>query len=159
VELIDGYVVTKMPKKPEHSWTTKALLRMLEGLLPPEFTSQKEEAVRIPNYDEPEPDITLLRGSDDDYRHRTAVGTDAALAVEISDSTLAQDRGRKSLAYATAGIPVYWIVNLVDRQVEVYTDPGPAGYASHQVYLPGQQVPVVVDGRQIGQVAVNAILP
>ena len=47
-----------------------------------------------------------------------------ALVIEISDSTLARDQGFKKAIYAKAGIPVYWIVNLVDRRVEVYTDPG-----------------------------------
>jgi len=52
-----------------------------------------------------------------------------------------------------------WLVNLVDRHVEVYTDPGPAGYASRKDFPSGQQVPVVIDGRQAGQIAVDDILP
>jgi len=57
------------------------------------------------------------------------------------------------------GYMVTWIVNLVDRQVEVYTDPGPAGYASRKDFPSGQQVPVVIDGRQGVQIAVDDILP
>jgi Uma2 family endonuclease len=67
----------------------------------------------------------------------------------VSVTTLDQDRGVKRLAYARDGIPVYWIVNLVDRQLEVYTDPGPNGYASSTIYGPGQQVPVVIGGQQL----------
>jgi hypothetical protein len=48
---------------------------------------------------------------------------------------------------------------LVDRQVEVSTGPGPAGYASCDVFRPGQAVPVVIDGRQVGQIAVDDVLP
>jgi Uma2 family endonuclease len=65
--------------------------------------------------DEPEPDIAVIRGSDADYRHRIPTSAGVTLIVEVSDSTLSQDRGKKLVAYATARIPVYWIVNLVDR--------------------------------------------
>ena len=64
-----------------------------------------------------------------------------------------------AVIYGRAGIPVYWIVNLVDRQVEVYTDPCDGGYTSRTDFRPGQQVQVVIDGRVIGQIAVNDILP
>ena len=80
------------------------------------------------------------------------------LLIEVSLTTLDRDRNEKLPAYATGGIPVYWIVNLVDRQIEVYTGPGPDGYRSSQVFTPGQFVPVVIDGRQIGQLAVDEIL-
>jgi Uma2 family endonuclease len=77
----------------------------------------------------------------------------------VSDTTLARDRGEKLVAYAKGGIPVYWIVNLVDRRVEVYTDPGPAGYAARVDFLPGQDVPVVIGGVEVGRIAVSDILP
>ena len=79
--------------------------------------------MRIPEYDEPEPDIAIIRGTNDDYKHRTPEPADVALLVEVSETTLRSDRGEKWTAYAKGGIPVYWIVNLVDRQVEVYTEP------------------------------------
>jgi Uma2 family endonuclease len=159
VELIDGYLVKKMPKSPEHSFTTKQVLKALESRLPPGWTSKKEEPVRIPAYDEPEPDVTIIRGSDDDYKHRTAVAADVTLLVEVSESTLFLDRGQKLSAYAKDGIPLYWIVNLVDRQVEVYTNPGPAGYQSRQDYHAGDVVPVLIDGQQRAPIPVADILP
>ena len=69
------------------------------------------------------------------------------------------DRTVKHLGYAGGGIPVYWIVNLVDRQVEVYSDPGPEGYRSTQIFTPGQDVPIVIDGATMGTVPVADILP
>jgi Uma2 family endonuclease len=158
VELINGYVVKKMPKKPTHRSTTKRVLKSLDGLLPPGWTSQKEDPVRIPDFDEPEPDVATVRGCDDDYEQRHPGPGDVGLLVEVSDTTLDRDRNEKLPVYARAGIPVSWIVNLVDRQVEVYTDPGPDGYRSSQVYKPGQTVPVVIGGRQVGQMAVDDIL-
>ena len=158
VELIDGYLVKKMPRKPEHKWATKAALKTLDALLPPGWTSQKEEAVRIPAYDEPEPDIAIIRGSDDDWKHRNPDPADVALLVEVSDSTLAEDRKMAEL-FARAGIPVYWIVNLVDGQVEVYSNPGPAGYASFEVLAPPHVLRVVIDGVEVGGIPVADILP
>ena len=159
VELIDGYLVKKMPKNPEHSWTTKEVLKALDARLQPGWTSRQEQPVLIPAYDEPEPGVAIVRGSDADYKHRKPGPADVALLVEVSDTTLSIDRGMKLSAYARESIPIYWIVNLVDRQVEVYTGPGPAGYATLLVFKPGQQVPVVIDGQQRAPIAVDDILP
>jgi Uma2 family endonuclease len=115
--------------------------------------------VRIPAYDEPEPDVAIVRGADGDYRHRIPEASDVALSAEVCLTTLDEASGRKLTAYAKGGIPVYWIVNLVDRQIEVYTGPGPGGYATRQDFFPGQQVPVVIEGRQVGQIAVDDVLP
>jgi Uma2 family endonuclease len=159
VELIDGHLVKKMPKSPEHSWSTKQVLKGTARLLPVGWTWRTEQPVRIPAYDEPEPDVSIVRGSDDDYMHRKPGPGDVALMVEVSGSTLATDRGEKLRAYATAAIPVYWIVNLVDRQVEVYTSPTRGDYATRQDFLPGQHIPLVIDGRQLGEIAVDDVLP
>ena len=91
---------------------------------------------------------------------RLPTAADVALLVEVSESTLGQDRGKKRTAYARARIPVYWIVNLVARQVEVYTRPVKEGrYRSRKDYKPGQQVPVVIAGQQLPPIAVDDILP
>jgi Uma2 family endonuclease len=79
--------------------------------------------------------------------------------IAVADSSLARDQGRKWVAYARGGILVYWIVNLVDDQVEVYSDPGPDGYRSSQSVKRGQDVPVVIDGVELGRIAVADVLP
>ena len=112
VELIDGYMVDKMSKNAAHRWTTKEVLKALDSRLPAGWTSQKEDPVRIPDYDEPEPDVAIIRGTDADYEFRLPTAADVALLVEVSDSTLVQDRSKKLTAYAKGKIPVYWIVNL-----------------------------------------------
>jgi Uma2 family endonuclease len=159
VELIGGCLVEKMAKSAEHGYATKRLIKTLEPLLPAGWTWRKEEPVRIPDYDEPEPDVTIVRGSDEDYEHRIPVPDDVRLLIEVSLTTLDRDRNEKLPAYARARIPVFWIVNLVDRQIEVYTGPGPGSYSAHAEYRSGQAVPVVIDGQPLGQVAVDAILP
>jgi Uma2 family endonuclease len=81
----------------------------------------------------------------------------------VSDSSLAQDRGVKKRLYAAARIPVYWIVNLLERQIEVYTDPsGPADqpdYRNRQDFAVSDSVPFVIDGRELGRIAVVDLLP
>ena len=114
--------------------------------------------MRIAPYDEPEPDISVVRGSDADYRHRLPEVPDVGLVVEVTRTNVSADRLQGNL-YGRAGISVYWIVNLIDRQIEVYTDPGPTGYASRNDFISGQHVPVVIDGVQQGQIAVDDVLP
>src|SRR6516165_2847179 len=70
VELIDGYLIKKMGKKPPHIWAVRSILEKLPPLLPPAWTWWKEDPVRIPDFDEPEPDMAVLRGSAEDYRGR-----------------------------------------------------------------------------------------
>jgi Uma2 family endonuclease len=159
VELVDGYLVRKMPKSPEHCYSTQKVLDTLMGLLRPGWFSRKEGPVRIPAYDEPEPDISIARGSIENYRHRHPGPAEMVLVVEVSLTTLDLDRGLKLSAYATDAIPVYWIVNLVERQVEVYTGPGPGAYQSRADFRPGQAVPVLSDGRHLGDIAVDDLLP
>ncbi len=159
VELIDGYVVSKMPKKPPHIGTVRRILKALEFLPEDRWTCQKEDPVRIPEFDEPEPDVAVLRGSEDLYNDRIPEAKDVALLVEVAESTLDRDRGEKRNAYARGGVPVYWIVNLLERQIEVYTQPNSAGYALRTDFIAGDDVPVVCDGVELGRIAVDSMLP
>ena len=159
IELIDGYMVDKMAKKPGHSYATKEAFKALGSRLPAGWTWRSEQPIRIPPYDEPEPDVSIVRGSDADYRHRMPTAADVALVVEVSESSLDQDQGKKLSAYAKGKIPVYWIVNLVDRRVEVYSRPSKDGYKSRKDFLPGQQIPVKIGGQSLPPIAVDDILP
>ena len=159
VELIDGEMVDKMGKSAEHGYTTKKTLRALEGRLPSGWTWRSEQPVRIPAFDEPEPDVTVVRGTDEDYEHKLPTAADVALLIEVSSSTLAQDRGKRLLVYAKGRIPVYWIVNLVNRQVEVYSRPGKTGYRSHKTFASGEHVPLTIGGQKLRPIAVDDLLP
>jgi Uma2 family endonuclease len=158
VELIDGYLVRKIPKKPPHICAVMCIIAALPSLLPPGWTWRKEDPVRIPAFDEPEPDVAILRGASEDYRNRIPDASDVVLLVEVAETTVARDRGEKLAVYARSGIAVYWIVNLVDRQVELYTKPGPDGYGSRVDFTAGQHVPVVIDGVEVGRIAVSDML-
>jgi Uma2 family endonuclease len=112
---------------------------------------------------EPQPDVAVARGDDSTYAARHPAPADLSLVVEVADFSLHTDRVEKARIYARAGIVTYWIVNLIDRRVEVHTAPSGPGaapaYGQVQTFPPGSSVPVVLDGAVVGQVAVNDLLP
>ena len=108
---------------------------------------------------EPLPDFAIVAGDPDTYENRHPAPADVASVIKISDSTLAKDRGKEQVNYARGGISVYWIVNLIDRQVEVYTAPSSDSYSSCAIFKPGQFVPVVINGVEAGQITVAGIQP
>ncbi len=159
VELLDGYVVTKMGKGPAHFWVVESVEGALKTLLGGAWCVRREGTARMPPSDEPEPDVVVARGTRATYLERHPGPADIVLLVEVSDTTYHRDRGKKWDANARSGIPVYWIVDLTRRRVEVYTDPTPEGYRSRRDYYAGEASPVVIDGQLIGHVAVDDILP
>jgi hypothetical protein len=112
---------------------------------------------------EPEADVAIVRGRRRDYAQRHPEPNEVALLIEVAGGSLERDRGWKKRLYAAACLPVYWIVNLVDKQVEVFTGPsGPCdcpNYANAAVYRVGQAVPVVLDGQLVEQIAVDEMMP
>jgi Uma2 family endonuclease len=159
LHLIDGYLVAKMTQRDPHSTVDDLCRDQLAGVVPAGWYVRSNKPVRIPPRSKPEPDHAVVRGKVRDYSRRSPEPADVALVVEIAESSLTDDRKLMALVYGNAGIPIYWIVNLVDRQVEVYTVPHADGYASREVYLPGSFVPVVVEGQIVGQTAVDDMLP
>jgi Uma2 family endonuclease len=161
VELLSGLVVTKMTKGQPH---TAAIIDMRDALLPlipSGWHVQTEAPVRTSTFDEPEPDIAIVRGKARDYGalNRPPDASEITLVIEIADSNLARDRTDKLAAYSSGGIPVYWIVNLIDDQIEVYTDPSLVGYQRRDDFKTGQNVPVLVNGGEQGRIAVADLLP
>jgi Uma2 family endonuclease len=162
VELLEGWLVQKMPKNPAHRLAKRLFRDALAAALPPGWHVEEQEPVTTSD-SEPEPDVTVIRGTPRDYAQHHPGPADLALVVEVSDSTLRRDRGRKKRIYARAGVPVYWIVNLPDRRVEVYT--GPSGlaetpdYGQRQEFGPSESVPVIIDGTEVGRLTVADLLP
>jgi Uma2 family endonuclease len=161
VHLINGYLVAKMTQKPPHVTADDLLgAELTRNVRSDRYYIRPAKPIRLPaRASEPEPDRCVVRGTARDYEQRHPGPDDIALVAEVADSSLPQDRKLAEEVYGPAGIPVYWIVDLVHRQVEVYTDPGPEGYRSRAVFAEGQSVPVVIDGQQIGEIAVADILP
>lgn len=159
VHLIDGILVAKMTQNDPHCTADDLTGAALQALLPAGWYIRPAKPIRLPDQNsKPEPDRAVVRGTIRDYTARTPGPADIGLIVEVSDSTVYDDRALTGI-YGRAGIPTYWIVNLVHRQVEVYSDPDREGYGSRQTYREGQSVPVVIDGQPLGQIAVDDILP
>ncbi len=161
VELLEGYLVTKMPRSPEHDYTISALSDELLRLVPRTFALRGQCAATIQD-SEPEPDLVIARGDRALYRHRHPGPADTVLVIEVSASSLHHDRTDKGRIYARAGIPVYWVVNVADKVIEVYTQPsGPCetpAYARRDDYAVGAAVPVVLDGATVGTIPVAEVL-
>jgi len=161
-ELLEGVVVAKMGKNPPHVGVTHLIFAALFRLLPEGWSVTQEAPFRTTD-SLPEPDCAVLRGSIRDYMQKTPDSTDLAFVVEVSNTSLARDRGRKRRAYARAGIPIYWLANLKDGRLEYHTDPtGPdpnPAYRKVEFFGPDDSVPVVIEGREIGRIAVRDIFP
>lgn len=162
VELLENYLVLKMPANPPHDSTVVALNYLLPRLLPPGFILRCQNTSDLPD-SRPEPDLAVVRGDLRSHRARHPQPDEIALVVEVSDSSLTRDRIDKGRIYARVSIPQYWVVNLVDRQIEVYTDPtGPVTvpvYRRRQDFVPGTTVSVELDGTVMGSVIVDEVLP
>ncbi len=159
IELLNGIMVWKMAKNPPHSTASGKTARSIGRLVPRGWHVRKEEPVRIPDYDEPEPDVAVVRGDYDDYQLRHPAPEDLALLVEVAESSLQRDHGEKRLIYARARIPFYWIVNLIDRQAECYSGPVGADYAERTILSAEESLPLVIEGQTVGVIPVADLLP
>ena len=140
VELIDGEIWDMAPQKRPHFRTIRAVAEALEEVFGPDADVQQQGPVAFLDASEPEPDVAVVAGSWADYDdHPTAA--DVLLLVEVAEISLRRDRTQKAADYARAGVEDYWIVNLVQRQVEVRRRPSSDGtYADTRTYLPGESV-------------------
>lgn len=161
VELLEGLLISKTSKSPLHRMVTKLVRSALEAITPSGWYVDSQEPITL-GESEPEPDAVVVRGETRDYFDRHPEPKDLALVVEVSDSTLDRDRGLKRRMYARAGITAYWIVNLVDNQVEVHTIPtgegDEAAFAECRIFDMSESIPVFIDGQKIGDLGVTELL-
>jgi Uma2 family endonuclease len=162
VELLEGYVVRKMPRNPLHDGTIGVIDEYLRTVIPPGWRVRCQLTVVLSD-SQPEPDFAVARGDVRTYLTRHPTVADVGLVVEVADSSLLRDQRDKTRIYARAGVACYWIINLVDRRVEVYTQPsGPTAapaYGAFQTFQPGDTVPLVLDGNTVASVPVADFLP
>jgi Uma2 family endonuclease len=162
VELLEGLVVHKVARNPPHDVALSKTDRLLRAALPADWWARVQMAISTAD-SEPEPDIVVVSGVEDDYLAAHPTAAQIAFVVEVADSSLDVDRAMKARIYAGAGISIYWIVSIPDRQIEVLTAPsGPAaapGYATTRVYREGDSVPVVIRGQEVGTLRVADCLP
>lgn len=162
LELLEGWIVPKMTQNPPHGGTIDLVEDALRRRLAEGWRIRIQLPVTTAD-SEPEPDIAVVKGTTRSFLARHPRPDEVALFVEVADSSRAIDQGTKARLYARAGIPCYWIVNLIDRQLEVLTDPsGPAdepAYGQRQVFGPDDEVPFVLEGKELARIAVRELLP
>lgn len=162
VELWEGWVVDRMTHGSLPSLIISLLNRWFSKKLPDEIAIRPQLPVSLRDSC-PEPDLSIVLGPETIYDTRHPEPQEILLLIEVSDSTLKDDRDIKGRIYAKAGVPAYWIINCDDRQVEIYTDPHSTAkiprYRKQITYLPGQSFPVMLGGKKLGELAVNTLFP
>lgn len=129
-EIIDGELIESMPTGKAHAACVKALAEVLRDLLGKSVTYSVQDPIWLDDFSEPIPDLALLRRSEDFYRQKAPMASDAFIVIEVSDSTLEYDRHKKVPLYAQAGVAEVWIVNLHNSTIERHSQPQDYNYAS-----------------------------
>lgn len=162
VELIDGQLMVAEPKGRPHVTVVRLTVQALTRAFGNGWLVYAQDPIALDEVSEPEPDVVVVPGSEFDYLDDHPAHP--ALLVEVAESSLYYDRGRKGSAYARAGVPDYWIVNLVDWRVEVYRRPATDHsaelgwrYLDVELFTPGGSI--VPLARPDVVVAVSEILP
>ena len=147
VELIDGEIIDMAAIGSPHAAVTNRLARLFTRVLRDDAALVTVQSpVRLDVYNEPEPDILLLRSRDDDYRANHPNAADVLLLVEVSETSLTYDRVVKLALYARLGGPEIWIVDLLGSAIEVYREPKEGACASRERLSDGLLVPTLVPG-------------
>jgi hypothetical protein len=161
VELLEGWIVYKVTHNPIHDMTVDRVQEALRDRVSKDWRIRVQSAITTQD-SEPEPDVVIAQGPATRYRQRHPGPQDIALLVDVADSSLDRDRDKATL-YARAAIRVYWIVNLPESVVEVYTDPtGPSPHPKYQTTMrfgPADSVPLSVAGSSVSPISVRDLLP
>jgi Uma2 family endonuclease len=138
VELLNGLITEMTPEGPLHSEAITDIQELLTLRISQQAKIRTDRPITLPNGSEPIPDIALVKRQR--YRDRHPGPEDIYLLIEFAKATLAQDREDKRLIYAHAGVPEYWVVNLVDQELLVYRDPQAGDYTNCQVLGSGEAI-------------------
>lgn len=140
VELINGELVNMCPVGSRHAACVNAFIDLLPAQLPKEASFTIQNPIAILPLSEPEPDVVVVKRRADRYRRQHPSAEDIFLVIEVADSSLAYDQEVKLPLYANAGIPVYWIVNLEEGQIEVNWQPVEGLYKYREIFRRGEEV-------------------
>jgi Uma2 family endonuclease len=161
VELLENYVVLKMPGNPPHDGTIQMIAKRLGRRIPAGWDSRIQLSVVLPD-SQPEPDIAICRGDETTYLSAHPLPTDVGLLIEVADSSLLRDQRDKARIYARAGIVRYWIVNLPERRIEVHEMPsGPTAVPEYSVtrwYSLGEELPLILDEQIVAMIPVSEFI-
>jgi Uma2 family endonuclease len=162
LELIGGQIFVAEPQSAYHAAAIRSVDYALRAVLPPGWVVSVQSPVSLDDESEPEPDLAVVPGHPTDYRHGHP--TRPSLIVEVAESSLGFDRLAKGSLYARAQVHDYWIVNLIDRVLEVYREPGedpstPYGWSYRSVASVTPPAAVTLLDPAAGPIAVADLLP
>jgi Uma2 family endonuclease len=157
VELLEGLLVEKPRKTPSHTLSTNLVRHLIEQRMFFRAFVNTHEPITLSD-SEPEPDISVIRGSSRDFATRHPRAAETVLVVEIADNSLNRDQQWKKRIYASASISQYWIVNLEARQLEVHTQPENNDYLQNVTFAEIDTARVALEGRSF-EFAVKDLLP
>jgi len=123
VELVLGQIIQKMPITTEHAATVRKVRHYFSRRFAEKYEITSENPIELPNESQPEPDCVIALFREDFYVNQHPTPPEIFVVIEVAKSTLYTDRYLKTAAYAGGGIKEYWIINLVDNQVEVHLNP------------------------------------
>jgi Uma2 family endonuclease len=147
VELIDGEIIDMAAIGSPHAEVTNRLGRLFSRALRDEAALVNVQSpLRLDAFNEPEPDVMILRPRAGGYRVSHPTAADVLLLVEVSETSLAYDRGVKLALYAKFGAQEVWIVDLLGGAVEVYREPKEVAYVSCERLANGSLAPALVSG-------------
>jgi Uma2 family endonuclease len=159
-ELMDGEIIEKMSKNRPHVVALVLLAVWLDRIFGSYFV-QRQDPIIIPIPDdfstEPEPDIAVTKAPASAYASDSPGAEDVLFIAEVSDTTLTYDLGYKANLYAAAGIPEYWVLDVVGRRMHVHRLPSEMGY--REITIHGENEQVATLARPEDSVSVSAMLP
>ncbi len=162
VELLEGLVVPKMAHKPPHDCTVDLAREIIDSRLPKGWRVRVQSAITTAD-SQPEPDLAIVPGPASRYFDHHPTPQVIALLIEVADTSLARDRQEKARLYARASVRCYWIINLLDRQIEIYTDPsGPDAsptYRERSDFILGTTVTFPMEGHEAQEIPVADFFP
>ncbi|MDE2717430.1 MAG: Uma2 family endonuclease [Chloroflexota bacterium] len=149
VELVDGLVRRMPPIHPPHASIVDRLNAMLAARLAGVALLRVQGPIHLDDYNEPQPDLTVMRFRDD-YSRQHPTPADVLLAIEVADTSLSYDRDEKIPRYGRAGIPESWLVDVQAGTIRVFTEPHAGGYGQERVVTRGQEImSVAVEGLRL----------
>jgi Uma2 family endonuclease len=163
VEFLEGFLVLRQPEP--DGLAPRAILSRVSGQLPVDWAVHISHPLPLGGYSpesQPEPDLVIARRPVTCDSESQLAAKSVEIVIEMAGGFPTLERVDMARIYARASIPVYWVVNVIDKVIEVYTQPSGPGdspaYAQRQDYAIGTAVPVILDGTTVGTIPVAEVM-
>ena len=147
VELLEGWIFEKMNQRPVHGFVVGLLNQWLQQNLSAGWIGRCQLPITT-DRSEPEPDLAVVRGEHADYRNHHPGGNDCRLLIEVADTSVQKDRAKATI-YSSAGVDEYWLINLVDKQLERFASPAGLEYRETSILQPAETIEIQIDDKTL----------